>query len=321
MAAESTASAGGPLAPNARVAVQPEGSRPWLADAVRAGGGQVVAPSEAEALVWTDTDDADALDALLTAQPNLRWVQLPWAGIEPYVATTRAHADRVWTCGKGVYAEPVAEHALTLGLAGLRGTVAYGRATSWRGPGELGTTLRGAHVVVLGGGAIAEAFLRLVAPFGARTTVVRRRSEPVAGADRTVTTDRLHEVLTNADLVVLALALTPATTGILAATELALLPPHAWVVNVARGAHIVTDDLLAALNTRSIGGAALDVTDPEPLPDGHPLWSAPNCLITPHIANTSAMAVPLLSERVAANVARWAVGDGLLGVVDPDAGY
>lgn len=321
MAADSPAPASGPVSPGARVAVQPEGGRPWLADAVRAGGGRVVSPAAAEALVWVDTDDAGALDALLATQPNLRWVQLPWAGIEPYVATTRAHADRLWTCGKGVYAEPVAEQALTLGLAGLRGAVAYARSSTWRGPGEIGITLRGAHVVVLGGGAITEAFLRLVAPFGARTTAVRRRADPVLGAHRTVTIDRLHEVLADADLVVLALALTPATTGIIGAAELALLPSHAWVVNVARGAHIVTDDLLVALPSGGIGGAALDVTDPEPLPDGHPLWSAPNCLITPHVGNTSAMAEPLLSARVAENVARWAAGDGLLGVVDPDAGY
>ena len=71
---------------------------------------------------------------------------------------------------------------------------------------------------------------------------------------------------------------------------------HAWLVNVARGGHVVTDDLVAALREGCIGGAALDVTDPEPLPDGHPLWDLPNCVITPHTANTLAMARPLVDR-------------------------
>ncbi len=77
---------------------------------------------------------------------------------------------------------------------------------------------------------------------------------------------------------------------------------HAWLVNVARGRHVVTDDLVWALRKGVIGGAGLDVTDPEPLPDDHPLWSLPNCIITPHVGNTPEMAVPLLSERIATNV-------------------
>ncbi len=108
---------------------------------------------------------------------------------------------------------------------------------------------------------------------------------------------------------------------LIGARELALLPDGAWLVNVARGAHVVTDDLVEALRARSIGGAALDVTDPEPLPDGHPLWSLDNCLITPHTANTWEMAGPLFAERVGANVGRRLRGEPLLGLVDPTLGY
>ena len=92
-------------------------------------------------------------------------------------------------------------------------------------------------------------------------------------------------------------------------------------MNVARGRHIVTDDLVTALRDGEIGGAGLDVTDPEPLPDGHPLWSLPNCIITPHVGNTPEMAVPLLAERVRANVRRFAAGEELLGPVYVDLGY
>ena len=96
---------------------------------------------------------------------------------------------------------------------------------------------------------------------------------------------------------------------------------HAWLVNVARGRHVVTDDLVWALREGVIGGAALDVTDPEPLPAGHPLWSLPNCIITPHIGNTPEMAVPLLGERITANVRRYLAGEELIGLVDVRHGY
>jgi phosphoglycerate dehydrogenase-like enzyme len=301
------------------IALSPPGARTWLGAAVEDGGGTVVDAADASGLVWAEPADPDGLSTLLDGHPGLRWVQLPWAGIEPYVEVVRAHAERIWTCGKGVYAEPVAEHALALALAGLRHLGPYARATTWTRPA--GVNLLGARVVVLGGGGITESLLRLLGPFGARTTVVRRTPAPMQGADGVVGIDRLDEVLEGAELVVVALALTPDTVGVLDRRRLELLAPHAWVVNVARGAHVVVDDLVAVLAEERIGGAALDVTDPEPLPDGHPLWSEPRCIITPHTANTPEMAVPLLSARVRENVARWINGEDLIGPVDPAAGY
>jgi phosphoglycerate dehydrogenase-like enzyme len=128
-------------------------------------------------------------------------------------------------------------------------------------------------------------------------------------------------VLPGADLVVLALPLLPETVGLFDERRLRLLPDTAWIVNVARGAHIVTEDLVRVLADGAIGGAALDVTDPEPLPDGHPLWMAPNCILTPHVGNTPEMAVPLLAARVEENVRRFLAGAELIGPVDVDAGY
>ena len=119
----------------------------------------------------------------------------------------------------------------------------------------------------------------------------------------------------------LALALTPATEGILDSRRLALVARGTWIVNVARGRHIVTDDLVDALRGGHLGGAALDVTDPEPLPDGHALWDLPNAIITPHVANTPEMAVPVLSRRVTENLRRWHAGEPLLGPVDLELGY
>ncbi len=285
----------------------------------RGGGATIVDVADAGGLVWTAVSDAEGLGVVLDAHPQIEWVQLPWAGIEPYVEVVRSHAERIWTCGKGVYAEPVAEHALALSLAGLRQVGNYARSTSWsRGTG---VNLLGARVVVLGGGGITESLLRLLGPFGCDVTVVRRSPQVMDGARRVVGADEVDAALEGATLVVLALALTPETTGILDQRRLELLAPDAWVVNVARGAHIVTDDLVEVLAAGHIGGAALDVTAPEPLPEGHPLWSEPRCIITPHTANTIEMAIPLLSERVRANVHRRVHGDALLGLVDPAAGY
>jgi phosphoglycerate dehydrogenase-like enzyme len=95
----------------------------------------------------------------------------------------------------------------------------------------------------------------------------------------------------------------------------------AWLINVARGRHVDTDALVTGLAAGSIAGAGLDVTDPEPLPDGHPLWDVPNCIITPHTADTIEMVLPLLAERIRTNVGRFAAGETLIGVVDPEAGY
>jgi phosphoglycerate dehydrogenase-like enzyme len=285
---------------------------------VEAGGATVAPPAEAGALVWGHHADPEGLGRLLVDHPQLAWVQLPWAGVEVYVDTIRAHADRRWTCGKGVYAEPVAEHALALALAGFRQVGAYARASTW-GTGE-GRNLLGSRVVILGGGGITESLVRMLGPFDCDITVVRRSAGPIAGAV-VVGDDRLDEVLAGAHLLVLALALTPETTGLIDARRLRLLAPDGWVVNVARGAHLVSEDLVTVLAEGAIGGAALDVTDPEPLPDGHPLWTEPRCIVTPHTANTIAMAEPLLRARVTENVRRWISGEDLIGPVDPAAGY
>jgi phosphoglycerate dehydrogenase-like enzyme len=283
----------------------------------------LVALPEADVLVWAEPAKAEELNALLEGEgKRVRWVQLPWAGIEPYAEVISRNSERIWTCAKGVYAEPVAEHALMLLLAGLRGLGEYGRTSTWLAPH--GTNLLGAKVVVIGGGGIAESLLRLLEPFGADVTVVRRHpgaQRSMAGANRVVDVSELDDALDDAVGVVLALALTPETEGIIARRQLERISDHGWIVNVARGGHIVTNDLVAALVAGAIGGAALDVTDPEPLPDGHPLWSLRNCIITPHVGNTPEMALPLLAARITENVRRWGAGQPLLGLVDATLGY
>jgi phosphoglycerate dehydrogenase-like enzyme len=300
-----------------RIALAPEPGPQWLAEAIESGGGEIVPLADCEAIIWADARDPDGLAAALEVAPQAEWVQLPFAGIENFLP----HLDRRrrWTCGKGVYAGPVAELALTLGLAGLRGLGTYARATSWSGP--RGHGLVGGNVTIIGGGGIAEALIELLRSFDCHITVVRRNVQHMDGVDTVLDQDRLADSLPGADLVVLALALTPETQGLIGRDELALMEPHAWIVNVARGGHIVTDDLVDALRAGTIGGAGLEVTDPEPLPDDHPLWHLPNCIITPHTGTTPEMGRPLLAARVEANVRRFAAGDELIGPIDLDAGY
>ena len=306
-----------PSSPVPRIAVAPESAPSWFAEAVIAGGGEVVPVAEAEALVWGAARDAAGLADVMKAGDHLRWVQLPWAGIENF--SHLLDNRREWTCGKGVYAEPVAEMALALALAGMRAIGHYSRESSWSGP--RGRNLLGANVTILGGGGITESLIRLLTPFDCHITVVRRHVVDMDGVDSVVEHERYLDALPGADLVVLALALTPETEGIISRGELEAMESHACLVNVARGRHVVTDDLVWALSNHVIGSAGLDVTEPEPLPTGHPLWELPNCIITPHVGNTPEMAVPLLSERITTNLRNWAAGVDLVGSVRVDLGY
>jgi phosphoglycerate dehydrogenase-like enzyme len=284
---------------------------------VIAGGGHIVEPGDASAIVWTAARNASGLREILDVHSHLEWVQVPFAGIENFVPIL--DDDRIWTCGKGVYAEPVAEHALALALAGMRNIAAYSRASQWSGP--TGLNLLGATVTIVGGGGITESLVRLLTPFNCNITVVRRTVEDIEGVDTVVGQENLVDALVGADVVFLALALTPETVGLIGRPELEVMEPHSWIINVARGGHIVTDDLVWALKNNVIGGAALDVTDPEPLPESHSLWSLPNCIITPHVGNTPEMAVPLLSARITENVKRFINDEPLVGLVDVRNGY
>jgi phosphoglycerate dehydrogenase-like enzyme len=288
--------------------------------AVREAGGEVaeIGPA-ADALVWLDAADIDGLAATLAAAPAARWVQLPFAGVEKVAEAGLLDPARTWTCAKGAYAEPVAEHALMLAMAGLRFLRQRIMARSWGT--EAGDSLYDQPVTILGGGGIAASVLELLAPMRARVTVVRRQPGAVPGADRTLQTPQLLEALASARVVFVALALTPATERIIGAAELAAMRPDAWLVNVGRGRHVDTGALVDALRAQAIGGAALDVTDPEPLPDGHPLWDLDNCIITPHTADTPEMTTRMLARRIQRNVAAFAAGQPLEGLVDPAAGY
>ena len=302
------------------IAVLPDPDQ-FFVDAVVGGGGDVAELSaQTRGLIWLSPKRVDPLAEVLDAHPGIQWVQLPLAGVDRFTDVIAARPHLLWTSAKGAYAQPVAEHALTLTLALLRLLPKHILATSWAKTKE-GTSLFGLEVTIVGAGGIAIELIRLLEPFGVRITVVRRSAEPLAGASRTVTSEHLLDVLPDADVVIIAAAATAATAQLIGETELRIMKDTAILVNIARGTLVDTDALAGALASRTISGAGLDVTDPEPLPDGHPLWNEPLAIITPHVADTPEMVDPLLADRVTANVAAFLADGRFEGVVDASAGY
>lgn len=289
---------------------------PRLEEAVRAGGGRVVGRDEAVGIVYQGSDDPAEVTDLIT--PATRWVQLPHAGVERWTQADVVTGQPVWASAAGAYGPQVAEHALALMLTAARGLHRAARADHWDPvPGRV---FAGATVALVGFGGIGRSLLPLLAPFHCRILAVTD-SGPVEGAARTVPRNAYADVLSEADYVVLLAALTPRTRGMIARPELELMGADAWLVNVGRGGLVVTDDLVSVLESGGIGGAAVDVTDPEPLPAGHPLWSLPNAIITPHVANPPAAHDAALAQRVTDNTQRLVRGEPLLGVIDPAAGF
>jgi phosphoglycerate dehydrogenase-like enzyme len=298
------------------IAVGPDDEASWMREAVLEAGARDATLREAEALIWYGRPEE--LAPLLDSAPKLRWVQLPAAGIEDYLPLM-GPAIETWTAAKGVYADPCAEHALGLTIAGFRHFEAAARTRTWRkAPGK---TLFDARAVIVGGGGIAQSLIRLLKPFRVHVTVVRRQPEATPGADRTVSPKQLMETLGDADLLVLAAPLTTETELMVGEPQLRAMKHDAWLINVARGRLVNTDDLVRALGEHWIGGAGLDVTDPEPLPDAHPLWQLDNCIITSHTANPPNLDRDLFRGRIIENVRRFLAGKRLLGLVDRTAGY
>ncbi len=290
---------------------------PELVEAVKTAGGELTDSVEAaEAIVWWGGSPAElkALD-----HDGIRWIQLPSAGVESWFRAGVFRTGKIYTSAVGSYAEAVAEQTLALILAGLRQLHTLARAQTWTRP-EV-RTLFGATVGIVGCGGIGRELISLLAPFRTTVLAVTRSGSSIPGAASTVTPAGMDGVLSASDVVVIGAPATPETSALIGARELRLMPPHAFVVNIARGSLIDTDALVAALADGTVGGAGLDVTDPEPLPDGHPLWSEPRALITPHSANPSHLLIPRLAERVAENVRRYASAEPLIGLIEVDRGY
>jgi phosphoglycerate dehydrogenase-like enzyme len=248
---------------------------------------------DAEGLVVWGMSDA-LLENAARRLPDVRWVQLLSAGSDAAVKAGFAPSV-VLTSGRSLHDRPVAEHALALVLAAARRLHTLTRAQiGHRWASELGgvqpepspgvfSTLRGARVVIWGFGSIATTLAPHLVALGATVTGVATTARETAGFP-VISTEDLPAQLPDTDVLIMILPSTDSTAKILDAERLALLPSHAWVVNVGRGSTIDELALLDALRENRLGGAAVDVTTIEPLPVESPLWDQPNLILTPHAA-------------------------------------
>lgn len=294
---------------------------PAYLEAIESVGAKVVPLGrDVRAMVWTDYANPQGLKDALQANPQLEWVQLPFAGVDAFSEIIQAKP--AFTSAKRSYSEPVAEHALMLCMALGRILPERIRATSWGK--KHADSLFDAEVLIVGGGGIAEQLVELLTPFRSNVTVVRKRpTEPFSSGftGKVVGFEQLDEELAQAQFVILACALTDETKFLFNRERFGLMRSDSYLVNIARGEVVDQDALLHALSTEQIAGAATDVTYPEPLPEGHPMWSEPRLIITPHTADTLPQVTRLFSERLRVNVGAWLSGGSLTGVVDKVLGY
>lgn len=261
------------------------------------------------AQVWVPGGLTSLPEGFLGGLPHLRLVQLMSAGAEKFVGRL---PEGVTLCNaRGAHTPSTAEWAVTAALAAQRGIPEYVREAD-AGRWSPGThhSMVGARVLVLGAGDIGRTIGAMLAGFDVDLTYVARTAR-----EGVRSTDELPGLLPDADVVFVIVPVTPETTGLVDAAFLAAMPDGALLVNAARGVVVDTDALLAELTSGRLR-AALDVTEPEPLPEGHPLWQAPGLLLTPHVAG----AVPQTTERATAAVRdqldRVLAGQPLVNVVD-----
>lgn len=245
--------------------------------------------------------------------PNVEWMQTNSAGTGSYVAPGVLPEGACLTSASGAYGQSVSETMLAHTLALMKNLHLYRDRqceSTWQDEGQA-LTPAGATVLVVGTGDIGSHYATAMAALGARTVGVRRdASKPAAGVDEMHTFEELDALLPEADVVAMSVPATPQTHHLIDARRLGLMKASAIVVNAGRGTAIDTDALIEALAAGRIRGAGLDVTDPEPLSAGHPLWSEPRCLITPHVAGGNHLAATAgrIFEIACRNLATYASG-------------
>lgn len=283
---------------------------------------------------------AEAFDRLLARAPHLTWVHSATSGVERALTPAALARDVLVTNARGVFSPPIAEHVLLMILAVSRhlpDLLELQRERTWQ-PLE-GRELRELTIGIVGYGSLGRSVASLASAFGSRVIAMRRRpdavDEPITGdpgaedegfpyeprLDRVVGPDRLHELLAESDIVVLAAPLTAETEGMIDEAAVGAMKRDAWLINVARGRLIDDTALIRALRENRIGGAALDAFRDEPLPQSSPYWELPNVILTPHTAWSSARVLDRSIDLFCDNLVRFSRGEPLRNVVDPTAGY
>ncbi len=280
---------------------------------------------------------SEAFDRLLARAPHLSWVHSATSGVERALTPASRERGLVVTNARGVFSRPIAEYVLMMILAVSRRLpqlLELQRERTWQ-PLE-GAELRDVTVGIVGLGSIGRSVAALARSFGCRVIAVRRHSERESTPrsteddgptvtdrelDRVGGPDTLPDLLAESDFIVLAAPLTPETEDLINAETLAMVKPGAWLINVARGRLIDERALLRALRDGHLGGAVLDTFRDEPLPPMSSFYDLPNVIVTPHTAWSSGRVLDRSVELFCDNLRRFAAGEPLLNVVNPDAGY
>lgn len=276
----------------------------------------------ADVLLMWDFFSPALVDAF-TAADRLQWIHAASAGVDSLMFPALRESGVRVTNARGVFDRPIAEFVLAfmLGFAkDVPGSLELQAERTWQWRET--ENLAGSRALVVGTGSIGRETARLLTALGVEVRGAgshARSGDPDFGD--VLDSAELPRLVGDIDWLIDIAPLTPATTGLIDAEVLAALPPHARLINVGRGATVVTDDLVAALHSGEIAGAGIDVVDTEPLPPEHPLWSCPNLMITAHMSGDTHGWTDRLAEQFMANWDRWLAGEPLLSPVDVEKGY
>ena len=273
----------------------------------------------AEVLVTWDLPTAE----LATVAPGLKWIHIVGAGVEHLCPMDWLPDGVTVVNNKGAHAAKGSEFAVMAVLmlhTRMPALVTNQRSARWHS--LFSTPIAGRTVAVVGVGSIGGAAAKRLKALGLRVLGVSRHGRPAPGVDEMVATDRLDEVLAQADYVFVATPLTPETRGLIDARRLGLMKRGAGLINIGRAAVVDYDALIERLGDGHLSGAILDVFDPEPLPAGSPLWSTPNLIVTPHVSADDGDAyVALTLDIFFANMRRYLADEPLANIVRPEVGY
>jgi len=281
---------------------------------------ELFAPLAEAEIGWFDSFALDGTNEAIRRAPKLKWLNTVAAGLDSFPMALLRERGVVFTNGAGLNSITIAEYAVMGMLTVAKNYRAVVRAQDrheWLGDAPGKTELYGSKVLILGAGGIGGRVATLLSSFDVEVTMMRRTPSPgMLGPDEW--RGRLGEF----DWVIVAVAATPDTTGMIGAAEFAAMKPGAAIMNFSRGFVIDTDALLATLREGRLGAAFLDVTDPEPLPADHPLWDFDNVHITMHLSGRSQNTLMRRgAERFLANLERYEKGEPLSHQVDMMLGY
>jgi len=259
---------------------------------------------------------------VLSAMPKLRWAQAMTAGVEGWLALPDLPAKLMLTCARGTHREAMPENiigALLYVAKPYAAAVENQKQRKW--VHSVAQPLTGKTLGILGLGAIGQDVARIAALLGMRVIGTKRRPEPMPDVAEVLPAARTPEVLAQSDFLLLLLPATPETDNFINAERLAMMKPSAWLFNFGRGHLIKDDDLIAAVNSKRIAGAVLDVYRQEPLPAEHPFWTTEKIIVLPHIGGPHPQRDRFVARLFAENLGRFLDGKPLKEVVDRKAGY